>query len=472
MIRADELTLRLADQEITEAEDNELRHLLAAEPGTRDRHVRLLRLQAALHGDCRRPGLAGPVMEQIYRARQQRVVDGVLQQLPGRPAPVARPRRSMRALLPAAVAVAVAMTAVFAFVSIRRDVREATEVPRPFNGRFATVVAIDGQAHAQREPLALPLVPGLRLRPGERLETGAGGAAIINYRDHTTLTLGQHTQLTLEDPQRSRDRVASVEAQVVHLGLGMLRAQVGLQPQDRALLFLTPHARITVVGTALALHVTAQATRLEVTDGKVLFERLDTNRIEEIRAGQQALAGDETEATLPVPAAPAAPEPAATVVFSYDFEDGESPKAIKQGALVTGPCRPGSRFCAIGTLDPYDWTGLVVAAVGSPNVAYFSPGMVLSFDYWAGADVKELRVQSWNSDQYQNHNLEVPNATPEAWSHAEVRLGDAAGDKKLPWQPGDRIQNIRVHGGRTGGKPFYVDNIRLVDRPQTSGGTP
>jgi hypothetical protein len=493
MNRLDELTLRLADGDLAPVDEQELQRLLAgADAEERRRHASLLRLEAALRGERREVHAVEPVMEHILEARQERVVEGVLREIQGRPrpgasppvpagapppapAPLAAPARSR---LPgsfwvATFAGAASLAAAVALVwradgTAQREL--AAPPPAPAARTFAAVVSLEGAASAHRRGRVQALAPGLTLAPGDRVETSAGAAVSIRYQGRTTLALGSQVELTLEDPQRSRDRLSSIDAQVVHVGRGAVRAEVGPQPPGRAMIFLTPHARVTVVGTRLALLVGAAETALEVTEGHVLFERLDRNTIEDVRAGQRAVA--LAESAPPADTAPAGGGSLPpVVVFSFDFEDGLIPPAIKQGAIVTGPCRPGSRYCAIGMMDPYDWRSFVVAAVAHA-VAYYSENLVLSFDYWAGADERRVWVQAWNVDKRQNHHFYLANTTPETWTHVEVRLADAAGERRRPWQPGDQIQNIRIHGGKTGGRPFYVDNIRLIDRPQPEGGGP
>jgi anti-sigma factor RsiW len=445
MNRVDELTLGLVDGELGPAEELELRALLA-DPALRARHAKLVRLEAAFRAERREIGAAAPVMERILDARRERVVDGVLRQLPVRRAPRAR-WRLQPVWLAAAAAVALLVWAVR-----RPDAPVPAVAPAPF------AVVTEGQG---------ALAPGRVLAPGARAETHDRGAT-LRYRGHTTLTVGPRTQLTLEDPARSGGRRANLEAQVVHVAAGTVRAEVGHQPVERVLIFLTPHARVTVVGTVLSIFVTPIETTLEVLEGRVLFERLSADSIEEVRGGQRAAAAGAIAVEPP----PVADDGEPKVVFHYDFEDGQQPARFRQGAVMTGPCRPGSRYCAIGMLDPYDWTQFAVALIGAPALAHYSEDLVLSFDYWAGKESPQILVQLWNPDRGQNFYASLPNKEPETWSHAEIRLEEALGERQLPWVPGDVINNIRILAGRAGAHPFYVDDLRLVLRPRSKGGRP
>jgi hypothetical protein len=68
------------------------------------------------------------------------------------------------------------------------------------------------------------------------------------------------------------------------------------------MLFTTPHAEVTVLGTRLALTVSAEATRLEVQEGRVRITRLPDRASVEVKAGQFAVAraGSELVAQRPV----------------------------------------------------------------------------------------------------------------------------------------------------------------------------
>jgi hypothetical protein len=107
--------------------------------------------------------------------------------------------------------------------------------------------------------------------------------------------------------------------------------------------------------------------------------------------------------------------------------------------------------------------GWTVSVAREPSLFTYSGDEVVSFDYWVGADGARVRVQSWDVEREQNFYLGVPDVVAETWGHAELRLADFKPeiDPRRALEPGDRMLYLNFYGGRLGGKPFYVDNIRL-----------
>jgi hypothetical protein len=488
--RLDALTLAAVDGAFTSAEAAELAELVG-DPASRTRHLRLLQIEAALRGERRAPGVEEAAMEAIREGRRERVVAGVLRAIDGRAAP-ARPavRRVARSGLFLGAALVAALAVVAIFVSRRR----AAPAELTAAGALARVQAPEGIGRApvleasgtvaRRAGRVRALSPGLEVVPGESIATGGRGAAVLDLGSGGRIHLGASTTLTLMDPDRAQDRSGHREARVVHVAAGVVRAALApgveaiaaapsVGPRaagDGPLALLTPHARATAIGATFTVEVTGARTALAVQQGRVRFERHRGAAASDVRAGQQALAEADGQVLAASSSEDAVVAPA--VVLSFDFEDGELPALLRQGAIVSGPCPPGSRYCAIGMLDPWDIGNQVVALSGGAAVAYFSSGLLLSFDFWAGPETERVRVQAWNPDRWQNHSAFIDNRTPGTWTHAEVRMPDVRGERGRAWQEGDRIENVRLHGGRAGRGPFYVDNLRLVDRPQSQGASP
>jgi RNA polymerase sigma-70 factor (ECF subfamily) len=155
-------------------------------------------------------------------------------------------------------------------------------------------------------------------------------------------------------------------------------------------------------------------------------------------------------------------------LLEFDFEDGLLPSDFVQGHVVPTPPGGASRFCVIGTFVSAwpKWLHVAVR-VSSLNLT-FSRTAVLSFDYWTGTDSSFIAVLISNRDAKQNYGFKLTNIVKESWGHAEVRFADLIGvkDPGRPYEEGAPIDIIGFAGGLTGGKPFYLDNVKLQDVPR------
>jgi len=171
------------------------------------------------------------------------------------------------------------------------------------------------------------------------------------------------------------------------------------------------------------------------------------------------------EASVPALTPAAGREPMLST--SFDFEEGDEP-ALVNGRVVSDGCPPGSRGCALGGMNfggPESNT--VTLERWKPFLATWGRTRTLSFDYWIGGERAELWVQLWNEDKYQNYHFELRHPAQRQWTHAEIRLRDFVGNVRPAQVPddGDRIMDMVVAGGRLGGDPLYLDNIRFVEYP-------
>jgi hypothetical protein len=101
----------------------------------------------------------------------------------------------------------------------------------------------------------------LKLQPGDLLTTSPTGAGLITFpHEQTRIRLTGRTQVTLLNLKQGK-----------RFGLqqGRIEATVAHQPTRRPMVWETPQAQATVVGTELALQITEGTTRLEVVQGEV-----------------------------------------------------------------------------------------------------------------------------------------------------------------------------------------------------------
>jgi hypothetical protein len=174
----------------------------------------------------------------------------------------------------------------------------------------------------------------------------------------------------------------------------------------------------------------------------------------------------EETAPPPVPADPS--EPIALV--SHDFEAGTLPESFIDGHLAQGSCAPGSLYCALGTLSPFDASrNTVTIEQLKPPLVRFAPKHVLVFDYWVGADAPQIRVQMWVRARKQNYAVFLRDIVREQWGRAEIRFEDLRNyGNRVGMLPGDGVTNIMITAGRMGGAPFYVDNLKVLAYPEDS----
>jgi RNA polymerase sigma-70 factor, ECF subfamily len=179
-----------------------------------------------------------------------------------------------------------------------------------------------------------------------------------------------------------------------------------------------------------------------------------------IAPGHPALPGREVEAPAQQPV---------EVLFEEDFETGPPLPVLADGEVVPGPPRPGSRFCAIGTLSLRSkqkgkiWA---VSVATGPLLFSYSRDIVVAFDYWVDASNPSVWLQLHSPSKRQNYVLQIKAPAVERWEHAEIPLLGLIpiGRSKIPLEEGDRVDNLRIKGGRLGGAPLYVDNIRIFRR--------
>lgn len=139
------------------------------------------------------------------------------------------------------------------------------------------LLASAGPVRVERAGKPIVVSPGDGpLQSEDAVITGAGGAAAIYYdREPTRLSLGADTTLELDEGPGKRFRLEG----------GVVTCNVAPQPADRPLIVATPQGAARVVGTGFTLTVIDDATRLEVTEGKVLFRRSDGMQVD-VSAGE------------------------------------------------------------------------------------------------------------------------------------------------------------------------------------------
>jgi hypothetical protein len=143
------------------------------------------------------------------------------------------------------------------------------------------VEGVTGQAFAISDRGQTPLQPGQDLFPGQGVETGGGeSSAVLALADGTRVELRADSTV---------NEITTAGARRVSLRAGALVASVPRLPAAPPLTLATPHADVTTAGARLAL-AAADATRLEVKEGRARLARLDDKAGVDVSAGQYAVA--------------------------------------------------------------------------------------------------------------------------------------------------------------------------------------
>jgi hypothetical protein len=164
-----------------------------------------------------------------------------------------------------------ALAATAAFVMVR--------VVWPTRGLESTIAAARGDVQVLRKGQRIAAEGAGTIRPGERILTGADGSADLRLTDGTALQVDSATDVGFEEQKDSRQ---------VRLKTGAIRCEVSPQRPARPLVFQTPHAELTVLGTAFELTATPVESRMRVLRGRVRWTA--GGRSIEVAAGELSTA--------------------------------------------------------------------------------------------------------------------------------------------------------------------------------------
>ncbi|VTT97734.1 wd40 repeat-containing protein : WD40 repeat-containing protein OS=Nostoc sp. (strain ATCC 29411 / PCC 7524) GN=Nos7524_0419 PE=4 SV=1: FecR: WD40 [Gemmataceae bacterium] len=222
MTRTDDLTARLLDGTLTDAEAAELEALVAADPAARAAHLAALTLEAALRGlrTDFDPAFARDTAARIEADRGERVAAGVLAEIAARPAPAWDRRPARRSARWAALAALAAAVLVGAWVAIRPADGPAP-VPAPLVPEVARITLLSGSVEVVESGEVLGA--GAALAAGQTIRTvGDESAAVVEFADRTRLELHADTEVRLTAGGDSAD--APRKVYLVH---GQVSAVVG-----------------------------------------------------------------------------------------------------------------------------------------------------------------------------------------------------------------------------------------------------
>jgi FecR protein len=302
MTRIEELTLNLADDFLTEAEERELSILLADSEDARQTHFRILQIEAGLRTQREPTELSQIVIERLRSERSESVARGVMAQIKTQPFQERsrqgdaltpdtrllpfpfhqleeRTRHFLRGWLAVAACVILAAGAGIYF----------------FSGTVGKPVVVDVQGTGvviERSGQRLPAVIGAQLQAGDMLLTLGNSTAAIGFAPETTrITLRPETDCRLDSIS---------DGKRFDLYHGELDVSAARQRLFHAMAIKTLQAEARVVGTRFTLTAGSNATRLDVTEGKVRFIRRSDEESVKVGPGHYAVVAPKCElAALP-----------------------------------------------------------------------------------------------------------------------------------------------------------------------------
>lgn len=180
---------------------------------------------------------------------------------------------------------------------------------------------------------------GIVVKTGQAMVSGQGlevrkGSAKVTLADRTQVEFRADTRL---------DRMVAMTDQVrLVLSRGLASSTVTKQqPGKSSVVFQTPHAEVTVLGTKLTIHIGKESTQVDVQEGRVRCKRLPDGATTEIAAGRFAVAGKGLLLS---------PKPIPIVAI---FQDGVAPTPEYRGTTDTmiSSANPAGTFGKIEQLQ-------------------------------------------------------------------------------------------------------------------------
>ncbi len=293
MTRTDDLTAKLLDGTLSDAEGAELDSLLAADPATAGDHFALLELEAALRGLRTGLDLAAATLERVQTAQAARTAASVMAEITSRPAPAWHPHRlrSRRRKLAygglGAVAVAAAL-AVGLWLGGQPIIPNGSGLPLvPDDLTFATLTQVLGSVELL-SPTGEVVVAaaGRPVAPGQTIRTiGEDSGAVVELRDHTLLQIEPDTVIRFPSDPAAR----STSWRVV-LAQGQVQADVPARSESRPMVLSTPAADVlTRGGSFVVSSVGPESARVEPRKGSVQVVRLTAPKPVSVGAGTAAV---------------------------------------------------------------------------------------------------------------------------------------------------------------------------------------
>ncbi len=225
MNRTDELTDKLIDGTLADAEAIELHALLEADPNAQVRHRALVRLELVLRGLRTEFGFAEPTVAKIQEQRVERTTDAVLTGLAEQPPPAwdrRHGRRRFKLVALAALTAALLVGIWFASRPLNAPVVPPDAIPVAPD--FARVTSFSGTVEVGGPDGPVAVQPDQLIKPDQTLRTiGDESVAVLEFADHTRVEVHPDSAVrfgAIDDTGESARTVFLVQGRVTATATG------------------------------------------------------------------------------------------------------------------------------------------------------------------------------------------------------------------------------------------------------------
>jgi FecR protein/WD domain, G-beta repeat len=281
MTRTDELTARLLDGTLSDAEWAELESLLAADPAAVNAHLALTELEAVLRGERAEFDLSEGTLAKVKVAQAEKTTQAVMAEIATHPAPqwAARPKPepSSRRWLFAGSGLLVVAAAIFIGLWLANanlpQPRADDPSPIPANIEFATLTQSFGSVELLTpQGDVLTVTEGREVPPGHTLRTiGEDSLARVELPDHTTVDIEPDSVVRFVSVSSTSSKPR------LFLAAGQLTAAVPDRASARPLIVGTGIADVFArKGTFVVSSAGPESARVDIKHGNVEVVRMDT----------------------------------------------------------------------------------------------------------------------------------------------------------------------------------------------------
>ena len=471
MNRSEELASKLIDGVADAAESAEFQQLVNNDPEAASEALLLFEIEVALRAGRGNLDVASATMKRLQAMTAEWIRLGVmkailprLQAQPARSSALERWRSNERWL---ALAACLAIFIGLAFLLLR-----LSSPPT-----LAILLRKQAEITVERGERVLPCSKGQALLSGDVMNVGAGGEAVIVYKDATRLELGQNSRVTLgrkeEGERRGEEGKTGAPGKWVELQNGILMGEIAKQPRGHPMIFQMPNARATVVGTRLQIAVAGDTTKVNVIEGRVQFAQNGQTGVQELAAGSTAEArgssGNMQDADAINPG---------NIVYFQEFETihpgEETPNALvrlkeKNGdvtVIESVPCETEEGFGKDTPIWKPDVVITLASAQPENNALYTIPEEV-----GIRIRIKSEKTGNWiltqfptdlrfELEHFASENLPVD----EGWREIVLRGRDIKPYRthglSRDFLSGTKIQRFKIFGFGTG--KLFVDRFEII----------